>query len=137
MKIKQLLCGLCVLVLLAAMAVTLWAIIRSVSRPGSAGRARSPDAPAKADRPGALSGQRLVFALETEARTVALTGDFTGWQARPMKRRNQREWYAIQPLEPGVYSYNFIVDGREVVDPANPLRGRGPAGLPCSIVRVE
>jgi 1,4-alpha-glucan branching enzyme len=59
---------------------------------------------------------------EAEAQEVALVGDFNGW--RPGHRLHQVAagvWSVDVALEPGVYSYVFVVDGKELrLDPLAP-----------------
>ena len=67
---------------------------------------------------------RFEFRLPTEARQVALVGDFNGWddRATPMVRRDaEGTWSARIPLAPGRHEYAFVVDGtRWLVDPLAP-----------------
>lgn len=54
---------------------------------------------------------------------VSLFGQFNSWdrQSLPMKDTNSDGVLEVEiPLDPGRYEYKFFVDGREVVDPANP-----------------
>ncbi|MEO8233481.1 MAG: alpha-amylase family glycosyl hydrolase [Ignavibacteriota bacterium] len=54
---------------------------------------------------------------------VSLFGQFNNWdrQSLPMKDTNGDGVLEVEiPLDPGRYEYKFFVDGREVVDPANP-----------------
>ena len=54
---------------------------------------------------------------------VNLFGQFNSWdrQNLPMKDMNGDGVLEVEiPLDPGRYEYKFFVDGREVVDPANP-----------------
>lgn len=66
------------------------------------------------------------FSLDApEAMSVALVGDFNGWDpnAQLLRRGKGRVWQRTVRLSPGVYQYKFVVDGsgwRE--DPANPNR---------------
>ena len=56
---------------------------------------------------------------------VTLFGQFNSWdrQNLPMKDTNGDGILEVEiPLDPGRYEYKFYVDGREVVDPANPDR---------------
>lgn len=56
-----------------------------------------------------------------DARTVAVAGDFNGWDiaATPLADADgDGIWTAIVPIEPGRYAYMFVVDGeRWVLDP--------------------
>lgn len=56
---------------------------------------------------------------------VSLFGQFNSWdrQNLPMKDLNGDGVLEIEiPLDPGRYEYKFYVDGKEVVDPANPVK---------------
>lgn len=75
------------------------------------------------------------------ARTVALAGDFNGWD--PARTPLTREasggiWTVDVPLAPGRYSYMFVVDGRRfVADPAAPRSVGDDFGAPTSVVTVS
>jgi len=61
---------------------------------------------------------RLTF-YSPQARTVSVAGDFNKWKidADEMKR-NDGMWTIELKLNPGVYSYSFVVDGKSwVADP--------------------
>jgi hypothetical protein len=63
---------------------------------------------------------RLVV-LQPEAMTVALAGDFNGWDPRqtPLEQTTSGAWTVTIPLEPGRYEYMFVVDGKQwIADPA-------------------
>lgn len=56
---------------------------------------------------------------------VSLFGQFNSWDRHnlPMKDLNGDGVLEVEiPLDPGRYEYKFFVDGREVVDPANPVK---------------
>lgn len=59
---------------------------------------------------------------ENEAHQVALVGDFNGWRPEQHLRRNtDGVWSVDVALEPGVYSYVFLVDGTTLrLDPLAP-----------------
>lgn len=65
-----------------------------------------------------------IFFYYPPARKVAVTGDFNDWNAEgvPMQASGKPGlWEAELRLPPGVYSYNFIVDGELIVpDPNSP-----------------
>jgi 1,4-alpha-glucan branching enzyme len=54
------------------------------------------------------------------ARRVTLIGDFNDWQpdAFPMKRQPDGSWTLQIPLNHGSHHYQFLVDGKPVLDPA-------------------
>lgn len=105
---------------------------------GTWGVVRAPGGAAAARR--APSASVITFALVApQARTVALAGDFDGWDpARlPLRREGAGLWTVDVPLQPGRYQYAFVVDGqRFVADPAAPRAGGDDFGQPTSVVTV-
>jgi hypothetical protein len=82
-------------------------------------RAIGPPAPAAV---GAASGtgRRVVFTLRrADAGSVAVAGDFSGWEARPLVRGGDGTWTLETTLPPGVYHYAFVVNGTEWTVPQN------------------
>jgi hypothetical protein len=73
-----------------------------------------------------LSGDAVRFDLHlpTNAKAVALVGDFNDWNetANPMARQTKDgSWSANVPLAPGRHVYAFVVDGKKwLVDPLAP-----------------
>lgn len=62
---------------------------------------------------------RLVM-LEPQARSVAVAGDFNGWQPQktPLQRTEDGAWTVTLQVKPGRYHYMFVVDGQEwITDP--------------------
>ncbi len=56
---------------------------------------------------------------------VSLFGQFNSWDRHnlPMKDLNGEGVLEIEiPLDPGRYEYKFFVDGKELVDPSNPVK---------------
>lgn len=73
------------------------------------------------------------------ARHVSVAGTFNRWnaEANQMARNEEGLWTATLPLEPGVYAYMFIVDGREwVADPNAPTVRDDGFGNRNSVMRV-
>lgn len=62
---------------------------------------------------------RLVM-LQPQARSVAVAGDFNGWQPQetPLQRTEDGAWTVTLQVKPGRYHYMFVVDGQEwITDP--------------------
>lgn len=82
----------------------------------------------------ALPGTRQVFTQfllrAPGAKNVALAGDFSAWQpAYAMTRSEPGVWMVVVPLEPGIHSYSFVVDGAQwVPDPEAPAFDDGFGG---------
>jgi 1,4-alpha-glucan branching enzyme len=51
------------------------------------------------------------------ARSVSLIGDFNHWSPLPMTRRDDSWWFVQVMLTHGHHRYQFLVDGRCVLDP--------------------
>jgi serine protease AprX len=85
-------------------------------------------------------GGPLVLEFHDDAATtVAVAGDFTGWDARPMEREGEGAWrLALGPLRQGRYRYKFLLDGRRwVADPENGIHEPDPYGGINSILAVK
>jgi len=109
----------------------------AAARPGRAGgRASIAGAPAAAR----VTPTPVTFVfMAPGARSVAVAGDFDGWdRARmPMRRDPSGLWTLDVPLSPGRYQYVFVVDGRRfVADPAAPRAVGDDFGQPTSVVTV-
>jgi len=126
--------GLAAAAALAAVLVAgTWAAVRTARAPGATGEAAAPAAR------GATSVVTFVL-VAPRARTVALAGDFDGWDrtSLPMRRGASGLWTLDVPLAPGRYQYAFVVDGRQfVADPSAPRAVGDDFGTPNSVVTVS
>lgn len=75
------------------------------------------------------------LAQNKTARKVFISGSFNGWSTtqNPMKAVSSG-WTVDLNLQPGKYTYKFIVDGNWITDPYNKLRERDGAGGHNSVV---
>lgn len=74
----------------------------------------------------------------TEAKVVVLAGSFNGWNTHKTKlKRQDNRWVLALDLPPGKHYYKFIVDGKWITDPANPLKEQDHAGNMNSILLVR
>jgi len=73
-----------------------------------------------------------------EAQSVYVTGSFNDWslEERCRMRTDNGKWSVTVPLKPGIYKYQFIVDGRWREDPANPVQERNSFGDINSLIEV-
>lgn len=81
--------------------------------------------------PAAAQPLLVQFRLGAEgAQQVALAGDFTDWQAQyQLDQIAPGVWSIVIPLEPGVYDYQFVIDGETwTVDPLAPAVADGFGG---------
>lgn len=70
---------------------------------------------------------KYLFTYKPQAneKEVSLFGQFNSWDRHnlPMKDIDNNGTLEVEiPLDPGRYEYKYFVDGREVVDPANPTK---------------
>ena len=81
-----------------------------------------------------------IFSLQApHAQSVYITGSFNDWsldETCRMEAENGR-WTARLPLKPGVYKYQFIVDGKWQEDPENNQKERNSFGDINSIIEVK
>jgi len=73
------------------------------------------------------------------AQTVFVTGSFNDWSLDESCRmaNNNGTWELKMPLKPGVYKYQFIVDGKWQEDPANTSTERNSFGDINSLIEVK
>ncbi len=74
-----------------------------------------------------------------KAKNVFLIGDFNDWNPEidKMERDHSGLWYIVKKLNKGKYSYQFIVDGKWVLDPSNPSAVHDMNGDFNSLCEVE
>ncbi len=74
----------------------------------------------------------------SSARSVKLAGDFTNWEKSPveMVHRQDGVWSAVITLEPGLYSYRFIVDGKWCHAPLSNHHVPNPFGGENAVIHV-
>ena len=80
------------------------------------------------------------FSLKApDARSVYVTGSFNDWSLDEScrMRLEKDQWVADVPLKPGIYKYQFIVDGRWKEDPSNPMQERNSFGDINSLIEVK
>ena len=64
-------------------------------------------------------GDSVVVRFRMEgAASVALAGDWNGWQPRPLESLGGELWTGTLLLPPGIYHFNLLVDGKEWVVPS-------------------
>jgi len=69
-------------------------------------------------------GESYLFKLKgyTSAHKVVLAGSFNNWSTNELvMRKTDTGWELPYIIAPGTYEYKFIVDGKWMTDPANPL----------------
>ena len=93
--------------------------------------------------PDSVAPQAVKFVLiAPQAARVSLVGDFNGWDAsaNPMTAQSGGSagtWTIFVPLQPGMHTYSFVVDGTHfVADPAAPIAPDDGYGHQSSVVLV-
>ncbi len=82
------------------------------------------------------------FSLQApSAKSVYVTGSFNDWSlddtCRLSEINEEGQWQVRVPLKPGLYKYQFIVDGVWRPDPANPRKERNSFGDINSLIEVN
>ena len=83
--------------------------------------------------------KKVEFKLKSPtAKSVKLAGEFTSWEKSPVEMMSSKDgvWFTVVPLEPGSYSYRFIVDGQWCDDPGSAQQVPNPFGTQNAVVRV-
>lgn len=87
----------------------------------------------------AVSADPHTFRYAAEpAKSVFLAGEMTGWDSakRPLTRDTAGVWQTTLDLEPGLWLYKFVVDGRWIADPGNPMSDNDGLGGRHSILML-
>ena len=91
--------------------------------------------------PGSIAPRAVKFVLiAPQAGRVSVVGDFNGWDmsATPMSTQgSDGTWTVFVPLQPGMHTYSFVVDGTHfVADPSAPIAPDDGYGHKSSVVLV-
>ncbi len=57
--------------------------------------------------------------FSSKAKKVSLIGEFNDWTEQPLKKVAKNRWEISIEIPEGTYLYNFVVDGKIVLDPHN------------------
>ena len=120
-----------------------FAASRTVSRKAAGRPTRTPAPNSGAIKKQKADSQRdtrkIEFVLEApSAKSVKLAADFTNWEKYPldMMRSGNGVWVSVIWLEPGQYSYRYIVDGQWCDDPRSSRRVPNPFGTENALLVV-
>ena len=73
-----------------------------------------------------------------DASIVILAGSFNNWnQSQLLFGREGGEWVCRIDLDPGIYTYKFVVDGNWLLDPSNPETVEDEAGNVNNVLEVR
>jgi len=81
-----------------------------------------------------------IFKLEKfpDAEKVIVTGSFNGWDRQSYRMARQGgKWILPIYLQPGKYTYKFIVDGNWIIDPSNKLYEQNETGTDNSVLWID
>jgi 1,4-alpha-glucan branching enzyme len=72
------------------------------------------------------------------AKQVFLAGDFNDWSPNAfLMRKDGEDWVFTVNLQPGKYRYKFVVDGKWIIDPHNPLWEQNEHRTGNSVLWIE
>jgi hypothetical protein len=115
----------------------------AINRDGRRAEQRPAVAVVHPQLPDSVAARTVRFVLMApQASKVSVVGDFNGWDSRanPMSTQGaDGTWTVYVPLEPGLHTYSFVVDGSHFVsDPAAPIAPTDDGfGHPSSVVLVR
>jgi 1,4-alpha-glucan branching enzyme len=84
--------------------------------------------------------KKVNFSLHApQAESVSIAGDFNHWDvmSHSMKKDKKGVWKVSLNLSPGIYQYNFYVDGEWQNDPHCTEYVENPFGTLNSVKRME
>jgi 1,4-alpha-glucan branching enzyme len=84
--------------------------------------------------------ETITFRCEAvRAGAVSLIGDFNGWDpaVHPMRREAGGSWSLQLPLAAGKYHYQFLIDGKPVLDPHAMYKKLKDHGQDVSFLAVD
>jgi len=55
----------------------------------------------------------------SKAKSVSIIGEFNNWIPQPLQKKDKNLWYITLKIKPGKYAYNYLVDGKIILDPNN------------------
>ncbi len=83
----------------------------------------------------------ILFSIKmNKVKSVGIAGDFNNWKPRQADAFDKDEngvWSKVIRLNPGLYQYKMIIDGKWVSDPNNPIKVQSPFGGSNSVLVVK
>ncbi len=75
--------------------------------------------------------------FSSKAKKVALIGSFNNWIPQEMKKTSNNRWEITVEIPEGTYLYNFLVDGKIVLDPNNKNIAASSKGYKSSVLELK
>lgn len=89
------------------------------------------------EQPIQLRKPKFVY-FSSKAKKVELIGDFNDWIPQKMKKVAPNKWELTIEIPEGKYLYNFLVDGKVVLDPNNKKPPElSPQGFKSSVLELK
>ncbi len=90
-------------------------------------------------KPQLVNGAIVFRYKDPKANAVLVAGDFNNWSPNEgiMKKKGSNIWETMIPLDPGTYQYRFVVDGKWLPDPNNPIKADDNLGGFNSVVTIS
>jgi len=108
--------------------------VTGVTREWGGGEAKAPRIPLP---PIAQGRTELSLLGHSDAMIVSLVGDFNDWKIqKTLCAKVASGWTCRADLPVGDSRYAFLVDGRQISDPAHPSDAKSPDGGPASVIRI-
>ncbi len=79
---------------------------------------------------------RFVY-FSSKAKKVSLIGSFNDWNPQPMTKVGKNRWELVIEIPEGEYLYNFLVDGKIVLDTNNKNIALSPKGYKSSVLQLK
>ncbi|MEN3013639.1 MAG: glycogen-binding domain-containing protein [Endomicrobiia bacterium] len=75
--------------------------------------------------------------FSSKAKKVALIGDFNNWVPVTMNKVSSSKWELTVEIPEGRYLYNFLVDGKIMLDPNNKQTELSKEGFKSSVLELK
>ncbi len=87
-----------------------------------------------------VNGGILFTVKAADAKSIKVAGDFNNWTPAEediFQRDDKGVWSKIIRLNPGLYQYKLVIDGKWTTDPNNPIKVQSPFGGSNSVLVVK
>ncbi len=93
---------------------------RTTEKPGPENGEKYSVFPSTISKISITSLRNILFQYRSrKARNVSVIGDFNDWTPQSLTKEKNYVWKITMTLEPDKYLYNYLVDGKVILDPYN------------------